>query len=226
MEEIQTKEINKSVFEVLSAIDVSSKVQKKEGMSYLPWAYAWGTLKKHYPDSTYNVYKNEEGKLYHSDSTGCWVEVGVTVEGLEHIEYFPVFDPKMKTVKMEGYIYTVFDKWKKQEVEKKVKPLDSMIVNKSIQRALTKAIARHGLGLYIYAGEDLPVFEKEVIDPEAEIKKIQKERYRKRLQEFGKTEGNKAIIKQALFSLGIERPSQVTEEEFFAEVEAITEEEK
>ncbi len=129
-------ENQKSVFETLTAIDFSKWVEQKNGLSYLSWAYAWGMLKKCYPRSEYRIYENEHGMNYHSDKRTCWVKCSITVEGLEHIEYLPIMDNKNKSIPLEG--------------------VTSMDVNKAIQRCLTKAVARHGLGLRVYAGEDLP----------------------------------------------------------------------
>ena len=123
-------------FAELNAIDVGKHTEKKNGLTYLSWAWAWAELKKRYPDSTYTVYENEKGWNYFTDDQTCWVKTGVTVNGIEHIEYLPVMDFKNKSIPLGSV--TSFD------------------VNKSIQRSLTKAVARHGLGLYIYAGEDLP----------------------------------------------------------------------
>ena len=69
----------KSVFETLNAIDCSAHVEKKNGLSYLSWAWAWAELKKHYPNSTYTVYENEQGWNYFTDGSTCWVKTGVTV---------------------------------------------------------------------------------------------------------------------------------------------------
>lgn len=126
----------KSEFEVLSAIDVSSKVDKKGKLSYLSWAWAWAELKKHYPNSVSTVYETIEGRIYWDDGRTAWVKCGVTVNDLEHIEYLPIMD--FKNASIPSNKVTSFD------------------ANKAIQRAITKAISRHGLGLYIYAGEDLP----------------------------------------------------------------------
>lgn len=123
-------------FKVLNSIDCSNKVEKKNGLTYLSWAFAWGELKKRFPDATYTVYENDKGWNYFTDDSTCWVKTGVTVNGIEHIEYLPVMDFKNKSIPLGSV--TSFD------------------VNKTIQRSLTKAVARHGLGLYIYAGEDLP----------------------------------------------------------------------
>jgi hypothetical protein len=127
---------NKSVFEVLNAIDCSQHIEKKNGLTYLSWAWAWAILKKHYPQATYTIYEDADGRNYHTDGRTCWVKTGVCVEGMEHIEYLPVMDFKNASITIDRV--TSFD------------------VNKAIQRSLTKAVARHGLGLYIYAGEDLP----------------------------------------------------------------------
>lgn len=145
-----------SVFQTLSAIDVSGKTEKKSNLTYLSWAWAWGELKKSYPDASYTIYENEIDDLlvhgeqafpikrtvnYFTDGRTAWVKVSVTVEGQEHIEMLPVMDHRNKSIAFNA--------------------IDSFAVNKTIQRALTKAIARHGLGLYIYAGEDLPETVKE-----------------------------------------------------------------
>lgn len=128
--------MEKSVFEVLNAIDCSEHIEKKNGLTYLSWAWAWQILKKHYPASTYTIYEDAMGRNYHTDGRTCWVKTGVCIEGIEHIEYLPVMDFRNASILLDKV--TSFD------------------VNKAIQRSLTKAVARHGLGLYIYAGEDLP----------------------------------------------------------------------
>jgi len=133
-----------TVFETLNGVNVNGHTEKKNGLTYLSWAWAWGELLKRYPDSTYTVYENRDGWNYHTDGKTCWVKTGVTVDGKEYIEMLPVMDFKNRSIPADAV--TSFD------------------VNKAIQRSLTKAVARHGLGLYIYAGEDLP--EGEDIKPE------------------------------------------------------------
>lgn len=123
-------------FSKLNSINCNDKTEKKNGLTYLAWAYAWGEVKKLFPDATYTIYENAQGWFYHTDGNTCWVKTGVTINGIEHIEYLPVMDYKNRSIPVEQV--TSFD------------------VNKAIQRSLTKAVARHGLGLYIYAGEDLP----------------------------------------------------------------------
>ena len=129
-----------SYFTELNNIDVSDYVEPKGGavkLNYLSWAYAWGEIKKRYPTANYTVYENKDGWNYFTDGRTAWVKTGVTINGIEHIEYLPVMNNSNKSIPLKDV--TSFD------------------VNKAIQRSITKAIARHGLGLYIYAGEDLPI---------------------------------------------------------------------
>lgn len=134
-----------SVFSKLNSINVNDKTEKKNGLTYLSWAWAWGEVKKLYPDATYTIYENTlpNGYVvnYFTDGRTSYVKTGVTIDNLEHIEELPVMDYRNKSILLENM--TSFD------------------VNKTIQRSLTKALARHGLGLYIYAGEDLPEDEKD-----------------------------------------------------------------
>lgn len=126
----------KSIFETLNGINVNEHTEKKNGLTYLSWAWAWAEVKKLYPLATYKVYEREDGNIYWTDGRTAWVKTGVTINELEHIEYLPIMDYTNKSIPLEKI--TSFD------------------VNKAIQRSLTKACARHGLGLYVYAGEDLP----------------------------------------------------------------------
>ena len=138
----------------LNSINVNDKTEKKGGLTYLSWAWAWGEVKKLFPEATYTIYEASNGWNYHTDGRTCWVKTGVTVNGIEHIEYLPVMDNRNNSISADKV--TSFD------------------VNKAIQRSLTKAVARHGLGLYIYAGEDLPEADKE---EEANQKKADQEQY-------------------------------------------------
>lgn len=129
-------ETNKSVFSTLNAVNCNEHTEKKNNLTYLSWAWAWAEVKKLYPNASYTIYENAQQWNYFTDGKTCWVKTGVTIEGLEHIEYLPVMDFRNNSIPADKV--TSFD------------------VNKAIQRSLTKACARHGLGLYIYAGEDLP----------------------------------------------------------------------
>ena len=136
--------MEENIFKKLNSINVNDKTEKKNGLTYLSWAWAWGEVKKLYPEANYTIYENTlpNGYIvnYFTDGKTSYVKTGVTINGLEHIEELPVMDYRNKSILLENM--TSFD------------------VNKTIQRSLTKALARHGLGLYIYAGEDLPEDEK------------------------------------------------------------------
>lgn len=150
-----TSEAPANYFIELNSIDVSGHIEKKKindrtQLSYLSWPWAWGELKKRHPDANYTIYENAEGWNYFTDGGTCWVKTGVTVNGIEHIEYLPIMNGSNKSIPLGS--------------------VTSFEVNKTIQRSLTKAIARHGLGLYIYAGEDLP----DTDDGTAENKTVKK----------------------------------------------------
>ena len=124
-----------SVFKTLDAVNCSQYTERKGNLSYISWAWAWRIVKSHFPDATYTIYENQEGWNYFTDGRTAWVKTGVTIQGLEHIEYLPVMDQRFQSIPLEN--------------------VRSTDVNKAIQRSLTKACARHGLGLSLYAGEDL-----------------------------------------------------------------------
>ena len=150
----------KDRFNTLYNVDVSAKLGKKMGLSYLSWADAWAELKKRYPEAEYKIYTRklitkiekkyqlEGGDVktveetyendipYFSDGRTCFVKVGVIIDGDEEVEIFPVRTNKNTSISVD--MITRVD------------------VNKALQRAFVKACARHGLGLYVYAGEDLP----------------------------------------------------------------------
>ena len=125
-----------TTFKELNKIDVNQHTEKKGRFTYLSWAWAWQQLLARYPDSTRTVYENTYGQPYIKDTHGVMVKVGVTVNSIEHIEYLPVMNHQNKCIPADK--------------------ANMMDINKAIQRCTVKAIARYGLGLYIYAGEDLP----------------------------------------------------------------------
>lgn len=132
-------------FRKLNEINVNEHTEEKNGLTYLSWMWAWQTLKLLYPESYSTVYKPENGWNYWTDGRTCWVETGVTLVyydddgsrcSIENREMLPVMDHRNRSIPADQ--------------------VTSMDVNKAIQRSITKAIARHGLGAYIYAGEDMP----------------------------------------------------------------------
>jgi hypothetical protein len=120
-------------FEELNKLDVNKHIEKKGGFSYLSWPYAVGELRKRHPTATWEVVRFN-GLPFLQTESGCFVEVAVTVEGVRLSQIHPVLDTRNRPIPTP----------------------DAFQINTSLQRALVKAIALHGLGLYIYAGEDLP----------------------------------------------------------------------
>jgi hypothetical protein len=130
-----------SVFQTLNAMDVNKHVEKKGQFTYLSWVWAVAELRKASPTATWEVIKTD-GLPFCKTECGYFVEVAVTVDGITLSQIHPVLDNQNKTIPMPN----------------------AFQINTSIQRCLVKAIALHGLGLYIYAGEDLPTTELEPVD--------------------------------------------------------------
>jgi hypothetical protein len=133
-------------FEVLNKINVNDHIEKKGGFSYLSWPYAVAELRKHHPDATWEV-KRFNGLPYLQTPMGYFVEVEVIVNGIPMNQIHPVLDNRNQVIKEPNVFH----------------------INTSIQRCLVKAIALHGLGLYIYAGEDLPMDEEPQETPKKPI---------------------------------------------------------
>lgn len=176
--------MTENYFKQLFDIDVSTKVEKKNGLSYLSWAWAFAEVKKAFPDAQYEIKKFGEAQLpyVYDPITGYMVYTTVTINGITHEMWLPVMDGANKAMKAEPYTYKV-GKGEKA-FEKTVEAADMFDVNKTIMRCLTKNLAMHGLGLYIYAGEDLPeatieeqqaqeeASKKAVEELKAEVKKV------------------------------------------------------
>ena len=128
-----------STYEELSKVDVREFTKKKGKFSYLSWASAVDVLLKHFPDATWVVIENGDGWPYVATPAGCFVTVSLTINDVTRTQVHPVLDNRNNAVKEP----------------------DAFQINTSIQRCLAKAISLHGLGLYIYRGEDLPEQEPE-----------------------------------------------------------------
>lgn len=154
-------------FEEIYKINVNEKTEKKNGLTYLSWAWAWAEFCKIYPDATYKIYKNEQGLPYvYDELTGYMCYVEVTAGGLTHEMWLPVMDSANNAMKSFPYV----KKTKYKEV--KVDAATMFDINKTIMRCLVKCLAMFGLGLYIYAGEDLP---EELTEETVELPKSSKE---------------------------------------------------
>lgn len=143
-------------FEKLYSINVNQYVEKKNGLSYLTWSYAWKAFVEHYPDATYEVVKFD-GKPYYADDSGAMCYTKVTANGITHEMWLPVMDGANKAMKLQPYKYST------KYGEKTVEAFTMFDVNKTIMRCLVKNLAMFGLGLYIYSGEDLPVSVEETV---------------------------------------------------------------
>lgn len=151
------KENKKSLFERLSAINVNENTDTRDNLTYLTWSWAWAMFKKEVPDATYEV-RHWDGKPYfYDENTGYMVETSVTAEGQTYEMWLPVMNGANKAMKAQPYTY------KTKYGEKEVEAATMFDINKSIMRCLVKNIAMFGLGLYIYADEDLPQVEADEI---------------------------------------------------------------
>lgn len=150
----------KSIFETLFNINVGDHIEKKNGLSYLSWPFAWSEVKKIFPDANYKVKLFGENNLpyVYDESTGYMVFTSVTINGLTHEMWLPVMDNSNKSMKSVKYTY---DTNYRKNVP--VEPASMFDINKAIMRCLVKNLSMFGLGLYIYAGEDLPEKESEKI---------------------------------------------------------------
>lgn len=144
--------MEKTTFEKLSAINVNDKVEKKNGLTYLSWAWAWAEVKKAYPDASYKiVYDLYHNKPYfYDENLGYMVMTEVTISGETLGMWLPVMDGANKSMMAESYTYTT------RYGEKTVDAATMFDINKTLMRCLVKNLAMFGMGIYIYAGEDLP----------------------------------------------------------------------
>lgn len=147
-------------FEKLYSLDVNSKTEKKKAgntqLTYLSWAYAWAEFVKVYPEAKYEIVKNENGLPYFSDNSGAMVYTKVTANSITHEMWLPVMNGANKAMKSEPYEYSVKGWNGAPDQIKTVEAFTMFDVNKTVMRCLVKNLAMFGLGLYIYAGEDLP----------------------------------------------------------------------
>ena len=163
----------KTVFEVLSEVNVNEFVEKKNNMSYLSWTYAWANTVKRFPDANYEIIKDEKGLPYFADENGAIVYTKVTIDNITREMWLPVMDGANKAMKAKDYSY------KTKYGEKHVNAYTMFDINKTIMRCLVKNIAMFGLGINVYAGDDLPLeLEKEEVIVEKatadQVKKINK----------------------------------------------------
>lgn len=146
-----------NIFESLNNVDLTDKVKSKNNLTYLPWSSAWSEVKKRYPNANFKIIPqviDEIGNTrpWHDDGKTGWVEVGVTIDEKEIIETLAIMDFRNSAIPADK--------------------ITSVDANKSIKRCLVKACAMHGLGLYIYEGEELPEETSKILDLQDEVKDL------------------------------------------------------
>lgn len=168
---------SKNIFEELYGINVNEYTEDREGLTYLTWSYAWAETLKKYPDAKYNIQRFGEdmAPYLYDEKLGYMVMTRVQIGDLIKEMWLPVMDSKNKAMKAEPYTYDT--KFKKGLVVQAATMFD---INKAIMRCLVKNLAMFGLGLYIYAGEDLPEEEKkEVVEKKRTATKKQLDELKK-----------------------------------------------
>ena len=149
----------KAMFDALYSLDLSDKLERRENdkLSYLSWANAWAEFKRAYPNAEYRIIKDPATNLpyFNDPNIGIMVYTEVTADGQTYEMWLPVMDAKNKAMREQPYTYQVYDSYKKTYVEKTVQAATMFDINKAIMRCLVKNLAMFGLGLYVYAGEDL-----------------------------------------------------------------------
>ena len=141
----------------LYQLNLNDKVENKNGLTYLSWANAWAAFKMVYPNATYRIIKNPQTNLpYFADETGIMVYTEITADHQTYEMWLPVMDASNKAMKLEAYTYQVWDKTNRKYVDRKVEAATMFDINKTVMRCLVKNLAMLGLGLYIFAGEDMP----------------------------------------------------------------------
>lgn len=131
-----------SVYETLSQVNVNDMTEEKNGLTYLSWAHAWNVLKQYYPNALFEKHINPDNGTYlYGTPLAHFVTVSVIVENITVTEAYPVLDNRNKPVENPS----------------------AFEINNALQRGLAKCIGYHGLGIYLYAGEDLPFAPEKVI---------------------------------------------------------------
>lgn len=143
------------MFDAMYNADLSEEVEKKNGLSYVSWSQAWKVFKQFYPSATYKIHTSPAtGLPYFVDPLmGIMVHTEITADGLTYENWLPIMDYQNRS-QMAGEAYTlqIYDKFKKQYVEKRVEKAYVFDANASVQRSLCKCMAMHGLALRLYSG--------------------------------------------------------------------------
>ena len=140
------------IFSTLYGLNVNPYTEKKNGLTYLSWAWAWAIVKSRYDDANYRIHLFGDKQLpyVYDEDTGYMVFTTVTIGGTAHTMWLPVMDGQNRAMKSKPY------KIQTKAKEITVDPATMFDINKTIMRCLVKNLGMFGVGSYIYAGEDLP----------------------------------------------------------------------
>lgn len=166
---MKTEKQSTNKFQELYSLNLNDKVEKKNNLTYLSWPTAWAEFKKAYPDANYSIIKNPQNGLpyFYDENLGIMVFTEVTAGDQTYQMWLPVMDGANKAMKLVPYTYNVWDRQNRKWIEKRVEAASMYDVNKTLMRCLVKNLAMFGLGLYIFAGEDIPeVFETQTPQPD------------------------------------------------------------
>lgn len=224
-------------FEELFKVNVNGHTEKKKTgnaeLTYLSWPFAWAEVKKRYPDAHYEIEKFNGLPYVYDPATGYMVYTTVTIEGITHEMWLPVMDGANNAMKAEPYTYSVkeykYGKWTGNYVDKTVAAATMMEINRAIMRCLVKNLAMFGLGLYIYAGEDLPITEEDDEKPKKKTSaEAAKDSYPDRetmCRVIEKVHGGNARFAEYLKSKGAKSVSDLSDAALMATYSSISEQE-
>jgi len=157
----------KTTWDILSNIDCSAHTEKKNNLTYLSWAWAWGITKKNFPSANYEITMWDNKPYLFDADLGYLIQTTVSIDGEKITMQLPVMDGSNKAQKNVEYTYQT------KSGEKTVNAATMFDINTAIMRCLVKNLAMFGLGHYIYAGEDLPMDLKSVAEMDAIIEEIE-----------------------------------------------------
>lgn len=180
------------IYETFSKCELSTKMRegsKGKQLRYASWTEVWEQILKLYPSSTYEIIPNKDGNIEHKAGNGSIVMVRLSIENFTHFAWLAVSDQSNRALP-----YTSVDS---RTGEVKEHPIQSTDVANTIMRCLCKAAAMFGLGLYIYAGEDMPeAVRAEIQVKEAEALDNKREEFRKALEAVDSREKFEEIMKK------------------------------
>lgn len=179
----------KSIFGILSQIDMGQKIKTQQGHRYLSWYDVKAEIKKHFPEVKEDVKLTEFGQPYFASPLGIFVVVSVTIDDITETEFYPVLDTANRALKMESYEYTT------KNGKKTVQAATSFDINTSIKRAYVKCCAGHGLGIYIF--QDLPTADVETLDS-SQLQAV-----------MNKVKEKKLTLSKVCSAWNIEKPAQL-----------------